>query len=469
MPVSAVGLEILVIAVLLLANGVFAMAEIAVVSARKTKLKHWADKGDARARAALDLASSPDRFLASVQVGISSVGVLAGAFGGATIAENIDAALQGVPPLAPYGEAIGLAVVVVVITYFSLVVGELVPKRLALNHPERIASFVAGPMRLLSRAAAPVVRLLEVSTKAVLWLLRAKASGDPVITPEELKVLISQGTEGGIFEAAEQDMLEGVLRLGDRTAGMLMTPRLRMVSLDVADSRDEILRKLASSHRSRFPVVEHDAENVIGIVRSKDLLVQVMSGQPLDLRPLLQPAVFVPEAMSAPRVLETFKQQGAHIAMVTDEYGSVQGLVTHNDILESIVGELPARGEGPPPGIARRDDGTWLVDGLLDIQAVRDALDLPMLPDEEDGVYQTVGGLVTHMLGRIPSAGQSVWWQEWRFEVVDMDGRRVDKVLVGRRSAAGAAPPAEPPPAREPEERGQDSGPGRETDRGSRS
>jgi len=445
-PVSAVGLEILVIAVLLLANGVFAMAEIAVVSARKTKLKHWADKGDARARAALDLASSPDRFLASVQVGISSVGVLAGAFGGATIAENIDAALQGVPPLAPYGEAIGLAVVVVVITYFSLVVGELVPKRLALNHPERIASFVAGPMRLLSRAAAPVVRLLEVSTKAVLWLLRAKASGDPVITPEELKVLISQGTEGGIFETAEQDMLEGVLRLGDRTAGMLMTPRLRMVSLDVADSRDEILRKLASSHRSRFPVVEHDAENVIGIVRSKDLLVQVMS-----------------------RVLETFKQQGAHIAMVTDEYGSVQGLVTHNDILESIVGELPARGEGPPPGIARRDDGTWLVDGLLDIQAVRDALDLPMLPDEEDGVYQTVGGLVTHMLGRIPSAGQSVWWQEWRFEVVDMDGRRVDKVLVGRRSAAGAAPPAEPPPAREPEERGQDSGPGRETDRGSRS
>jgi len=435
-----VGLEILVIAVLLLANGVFAMAEIAVVSARKGKLKHWADTGDARARAALDLASSPDRFLASVQVGISTIGVLAGAFGGATIAENIDAWLQGVPALAPYGEAIGLAVVVVVITYFSLVIGELVPKRLALNHPERIASFVAGPMRLLSRAASPVVRLLEVSTKAILWVLRAKASRDPVITPEELKVLISQGTEGGVFEEAEQNMLEGVLHLADRTAGMLMTPRTRMVSLDVGDSRDEVLRKLASSHRSRFPVVEHDAENVVGILRSKDLLVQVMAGEPFDLRPLLQPAVFVPETTPAPQVLEAFKQHGAHIAMVTDEYGSVQGLVTHNDILESIVGELPARGEGPPPGAVRRDDGTWLVDGLLDIPGLREALDLPPLPDEEDGVYQTVGGLVTHMLGSIPKAGQRVAWGEWEFEVMDMDGRRVDKVLVTRRTGAGSTP-----------------------------
>lgn len=431
---NAVGFEVLVIAALLLANGVFAMAELAVVSSRKTKLKHWADEGKPGARAALDLASSPDRFLASVQVGISAIGVLAGAFGGATVAENIDAWLQGVPLLAPYGEAIGLAIVVIVITYFSLVIGELVPKRIALNHPERIASFVAGPMGLLARAASPVVRLLELSTKAVLWLLRAKPSKDPVITPEELKVLISQGTEGGVFEEAEQDMLEGVLHLGDRTAGMVMTPRTRMVSLDVGDSPAEVLRKIAASHRSRFPVVEHDAENVIGIVRSKDLLVQIMAGERFDLRPLLQPAVFVPETMSAPRVLETFKQQGAHIAMVTDEYGSVQGLITHNDILESIVGELPARGEGPPPGVVRRDDGTWLVDGLLDIPALREALELPRLPDEEDGVYQTVGGLVTHMLGSIPAAGQAVAWRDWRFEVMDMDGRRVDKVLVSRRS-----------------------------------
>jgi putative hemolysin len=294
-------------------------------------------------------------------------------------------------------------------------------------------------MASLSRAAAPFVRLLEVSTRAVLWVLRAKPSKDPVITPEELKVLINQGTEGGIFEATEQEMLEGVLHLGDRTAGMLMTPRLRMVSLDVDDSPDDVFRKLASSHRSRFPVFQHDAENVIGVVRAKDLLVQVMAGTRLDLRPLLQPPVFVPETMTALQVLETFKQQAAHFAIVTDEYGSVQGLLTHNDILESIVGELPARGEGPPPGVVRREDGTWLVDGLLDIPGLREALDLPPLPDEEDGVYQTVGGLVTHMLGSIPEAGQRVTWREWQFEVMDMDGRRVDKVLVARVDREPAA------------------------------
>lgn len=431
---SGVGLEILIIAILLLANGVFAMAEIAVVSARKTKLRHWAEEGDARAQAALDLASSPGRFLASVQVGISLVGVLAGAFGGATIAENIDAWLQNVPALAPYGEAIGLAIVVIVITYFSLIVGELVPKRLALNHPERIAAFVAGPMRMVAAVASPVVRLLEVSTNGVLWLLRTRPSQDPVITTEELKVLIDQGTESGVFEETEQEMLEGVLHLGERTAGMLMTPRTRMVSLDVDDPPAEILRKLASSHRSRFPVVQHDAENVLGIVRAKDLLVQVMAGERLDLRPLVQPPVFVPETMSAPQVLETFKQQGAHIAMVTDEYGSVQGLVTHNDILESIVGDLPSRGEGPPPGAVRRADGSWLVDGLLGIDDLRETVELPPLPDEEDGVYQTVGGFITHLFGSIPAAGQHVDWRDWRFEVMDMDGRRVDKVLVSRRT-----------------------------------
>jgi len=440
--VGNIGLEIAVIAVLLVANGVFAMTEIAMVSARKSRLRQLAEQGDTRARAALALASSPDRFLASVQVGISAIGVLAGAFGGATIAESIDASLQGVPQLAPYGEAIGLAIVVVVITYFSLVVGELVPKRLALNHPERIASVMAGPMGVLARAASPIVSLLEMSTKALLWVLRAKVSQDPVISTEELKVLISQGTEGGVFEETEQDMLEGVLHLGELTAGTLMTPRTRMVSLDVADAPDEVLRKLAASHRSRFPVVQHDAENVIGIVRAKDLLVQVMTGSRLDLRPLLQPPVFVPESMPATRVLETLKQQGAHIAVVTDEYGSVQGLITHNDILESIVGVLPSHGEGQPPGALLRPDGTWLVDGLLDIRNLREAIALPPLPDEEDGVYQTVGGLVTHMLGRIPGAGQRVTWREWVFEVLDMDGRRVDKVQIDHQPKRAPQPPA---------------------------
>lgn len=432
-----IGLEILIIALLILANGVFALAEIAVVSARKAKLQQWAEEGDARARAALDLASSPNRFLASVQVGITLVGILAGAFGGATIAESISAWLQAFPAVARYGDAIGLAVVVVAITYLSLVLGELVPKRLGLSHAERVASYVAAPMRVLSVLAAPIVRVLDASTSFVVWVLRIRPSQDPVITPEELKVLIDQGTESGVFEEVEQEMLEGVLHLGDRTAGMLMTPRTKIVWLDADDPQVEILRKLSASHRSRFPVIQHDSDNVLGIVRAKDLLMQAMSGQPVDLRQHLQPPVFVPETMPAPRVLETFKRQGAHIALVTDEYGTVQGLVTHNDILESIVGDLPTRGEAPSPGAFRREDGSWLVDGLLGITELRGTLDLPPLPGEDENAYQTLGGFVIHQFGHIPGAGERFDWSRWRFEVMDMDGRRVDKVLVSERKAAG--------------------------------
>lgn len=433
-----IGLEALIIALLILANGAFALAEIAIVSARKAKLQQWAEAGDARARAALELAAKPNRFLAAAQVGITLVGILAGAFGGATIATSIAASLQSFPAVAPYGDAIGLAVVVLAITFFSLVIGELVPKRLGLSHAERVASFVAGPMRLLSTVAAPVVRVLDVSTGFVIWLLRVKPSQDPVITPGELRVLINQGTESGVFEEVEQEMLEGVLHLGDRTAGMLMTPRTKIVWLDVDDSRDEIHRKLSTSHRSRFPVIQHDPDNVIGIVRAKDVLVQVLAGEPIDLRAVMLPAVFVPETMPAPRVLESFKRHGAHIALVSDEYGSIEGLVTHNDILESIVGDLPTPGEAPGAGAFRREDGSWLVDGLLSIAELREALDLPPLPDEDAGAYQTVAGFVLHQMTHIPTAGQSFEWNRWRFEVVDMDGRRVDKVLVTPRAPAGA-------------------------------
>jgi putative hemolysin len=437
---GGVGLEILLIGLLILANGVFAMAEIAVVSARKARLQQLAEAGDTRAREALALASSPNRFLAAIQVGISLVGILAGAFGGATIAESIDAALQSVPPLAPYGNAIGLGVVVVSITYFSLVLGELVPKRIGLSNAERIASLVAGPMVVVSRIARPVVRLLEASTNFVVWVLGVTPSQDPVISPEELKVLINQGTESGVFEEVEQEMLEGVLHLGDRTAGMLMTPRTRIVSLDVEDSLDAILDKLAVSHRSRFPVIQHDTDNVIGIVRAKDLLVQRLRHHDVNLRALAQPPLFVSETMPAPALLETLKRHGAHIALVTDEYGSIQGLVTHTDILESIVGEIPTRGETPHAGLVRREDGSWLVDGLLAIEELRDTIDLPPFPDEDDHAYHTVGGFVIHQLKSIPTAGQRFDWNRWRFEVIDMDGRRVDKVLVTPLTPAHDSP-----------------------------
>ena len=426
----SVGFEVLLIGLLILANGVFAMAEIAVVSARKARLQQLAEAGDARARAALALASSPNRFLAAVQVGISLVGILAGAFGGATIAESIDVALQAVPRLAPYGNVIGLGTVVVCITYFSLVLGELVPKRIGLNNAERIASIVAGPMEVVSRVARPVVRLLEGSTNFVIWLLRVTPSQEPVISSEELKVLINQGTESGVFEEVEQEMLEGVLHLGDRTAAMLMTPRTRIVWLNVDDSLDAILDKLAASHRSRFPVIQRDTDNVIGIVRAKDLLVQRLRHVDVNLRALAQPPLFVSETMPAPALLQTLKQHGAHIALVTDEYGSIQGLVTHTDILESIVGDIPTHGETPDAGVVRREDGSWLVDGLLAIEELRERLDLPPLPEEDEHAYHTVAGFVMHQLESIPTTGQHVDWNRWRFEVVDMDGRRVDKVLV---------------------------------------
>lgn len=447
---NGVGLEILIIGALILANGVFAMAEIAVVSVRKARLQQLAEAGDTRAAAALALASNPNRFLAAVQVGISLVGILAGAYAGATIAENIDAALQAFPVLAPHGEAIGLGVVVLAITYFSLVLGELVPKRLGLNHAERIASLVAGPMAVLARVAHPVVRILEASTNGVVWLLRIKPAHDPVITPEELKVLINQGTASGVFEEVEQEMLEGVLHLGDRTAGMLMTPRTRLTWLDVRDSPEDIRRKLAASHRSRFPVIEHETDNVIGIVRAKDVLVQLLGGHAVNLRALLQPPVFVPETMPAPRLLEHLKRQGAHIALVTDEYGSIQGVVTHTDIVEAIVGDIPTRGEAPDAGAVRRPDGSWLVDGLLSVEDLRGTLDLPPLPDEDEGTYQTVAGFVIHQMNSIPSAGQHFDWSQWRFEVVDMDGRRVDKVLVTTLPGEAGRPDVrrEPAPTR---------------------
>ncbi|HLE27123.1 MAG TPA: hemolysin family protein [Anaerolineales bacterium] len=423
-------LEILIIFLLLVTNGVFAMAEIAIVSARKARLRQLADAGNSQARAALELAANPNQFLATAQIGITLVGILAGAFGGATIAEEIATRLGDIPFLAPYGETIGVGIVVLGITYFSLIIGELVPKRLALNNAERIASAVAAPMRGLSTIAAPVVRLLSVSTDIVIRLLGIKPSAEPSITPEELRILIEQGTESGVFEESEQDMIESVLRLDERRVGAFMTPRTHIVWFDIEDSPEDIRRKIADSQHSRFPVIKDSLDNVLGIVRAKDLLNQSLAGQPLDLRALLRPPLFIPESMSALKVLELFKQKGTHVALVTDEYGGIQGMVTHNDILEGIVGYIPSAGEPAEPQATRREDGSWLLDGLVHIDKLKEIFDIEKLPDEEHGHYQTVGGFVMTQVRSIPTVGQCFEWGKLRFEVVDMDGRRVDKVLV---------------------------------------
>lgn len=423
-------LEIALILLLVLINGLFAMSEMAVMSARKARLQQAIDEGNARAKIALALAEHPTGFLATVQIGITLAGILAGTFGGATLAQWIAAALMAVPLLAPYSTTIGIAIVVVVITYLSLVLGELVPKRLALTAPERIAARVAGPMTILAKIVQPLVRFLSVSTDLTFRLLGIQPAADPAITLEELRILVDQGRQSGVFEDAEQDMIEGVLRLDERRVGSLMTPRTQIIWLDSADSDDMVREKITASGHSRFPVCQGSLENVLGILRIRDLLARSMTCQALDLQSLLLPPLFVPETTSALRVLALLKAQKRHIALVTDEFGSIQGLITHNDILEAVVGEMPGIGEPDEPGAVQRADGSWLVDGLLSVETFKELLGLDELPDETQDVYQTIGGFVMYQIGMIPTVGQVFIWQDIRFEIVDMDGRRVDKVLV---------------------------------------
>jgi putative hemolysin len=423
-------IEILIILLLVLANGFFAMSEIAIISARKSHLQQLAKSGNSKARAALDLATNPDRFLATVQIGITLIGIFAGAFSGATIAEKIGSYLGTFPFLAPYSKTIGVGIVVVSLTYLSLVIGELVPKRLALGNAERIAPSVSPVMRTLSTIASPIVHLLSVSTNLVIKLMGVKSLPRPTTTPEEIRVLVQIGRESGIFEESEQDMIEGVLRLDERPVGGFITPRKQIVWFDLNDTPKDILQKLEKSRHSRYPVMHGSLDTVLGIVRAKDILAQCLASRPLDLKAVLRPPLFFPETMSSLKALELFKQKGTHIALVIDEYGGIEGIVTHNDILEAIVGYIPSAGEPVQPQATRRDDGSWLVDGLLHIDELKEIFELDKMPEGAYSVYHTVGGFVISQLRTIPSPGQSFRWENLRFEVLDMDGRRVDKVLV---------------------------------------
>jgi putative hemolysin len=427
---SAIIIEIVFIALLLIANGVFAMSEIAVISSRKARLQRMAAGGDRRARAALKLAEAPDRFLSTVQIGITLVGILAGAFGGATVAEQLGMAIDRVPALNPYGEALGLTVVVLSITYLSLVVGELVPKRVGMNNPEGIARVVARPMTALSRLASPVVHLLSFSTSAVLRLLRTRPPEGPPVTEDEVRVMIEQATDAGVFEQAERDMVESIFRLGDRRVTALMTPRPDMAWLDINSPVEEITQRISASHYSRLPVCDRHPDNVLGMVKAKDLLSAVLSGKPLDLRASLRQPLFVPESMTALRLLELFRESRSHVALVVSEHGSVEGLVTLTDVLEAIVGDLVPPGGQADPLAVRRDDGSWLLDGGISIDDFKEILPVGQMPGEGDGAYQTLAGFVITHLGRIPAAADRFEWGGFSFEVMDMDGRRVDKVLV---------------------------------------
>lgn len=438
---SSSATAILIILLLILLNGLFALAEMALVSARKARLQEWARQGNQRARAALDLTATPNRFLATVQIGVTLIGILAGAYGGVTVADNLAAYLARFPALAPAAPALAVGIVVAVTTFLTLVLGELVPKRLALGRAERVATLVAGPMRALAWVAAPVVWLLGVSVEGVLRLLRVRPETGVPVSDEEIRILMEQGQAAGVFEETELAMVAQVLRLDNRRVSALMTPRPDIVWLDLETPPEELRRRALESGFSVFPVCRRTLDRVLGILRIKDLLAQGEACWSGDLTASLRPALFVPETMPALRVLEAFRAASSHLALVVDEYGSVQGLVTMNDIMEAIVGEVADDIEPEEPEIVRRADGSYLLDGLLSVDEFKLLFDLSALPGEERGNYQTLGGFVMTQMGRIPRAGETFEWGGLHLEVVDMDGHRVDKVLVTPRQTDAAEAP----------------------------
>ncbi|MGL5940430.1 MAG: hemolysin family protein [Waterburya sp.] len=427
---SLIATEIILILILIIANGIFSGSEMAVISARKVRLEQLANRGNKNARVALKLANAPNNFLSTVQIGITLIGILSGAVAGATIAERLELVLEGNTILKPYSEGISVGVVVGLIAYLSLVIGELVPKRIALNNPEQIACSVAKPMRFLSRLAAPLVHLLSISMELLLKLLGIKDSEEPFVTEEEIKVLIRQGAESGMFEESEQEMVERVFRLGDRSVKSLMTPRTKIIWLDLESSLTEILQKVNNSNYSRFPVARGSIDQCVGIVRGSRLLATQLFNQNAELESLMQSPLYVAESTRALNVLEQFKQTGIHIALVTDEYGGIEGLVTLTDLMEAIVGDLPLIETQEEPMAIQREDGSWLLDGLLAIDEFRGIFNDKSLPEMQIHVYHTLGGFVMHSLMHIPQSGEHFEWGGLWFEVMDMDGTRVDKVLV---------------------------------------
>jgi putative hemolysin len=439
---SAIVLELLVILGLLVLNGIFAMSELAIVSARTARLKQASDEGSMGAQVALELTESPTRFLSTVQIGITLVGVLAGAFGGATLAEVLAEGLAEIALLEPYAHALGLGMVVVLISYLSLVIGELVPKRLAMQNPERVASLIARPMRRLAHVVGPVVALLTLSTNVVLRMLRVRDVTTPPVTEEEIRILLEQGTQAGVFEANEQHMVERVFQLDNRHVSALMTPRTEVMWLDVRATVAEIRETLMRTSYSCLPVCAGSLDRVIGTVHAKDLLRRCLRGAPPALTERLTPPSFVPENVIAARVIGLFKAHETHMLIVIDEYGGVQGIVTEHDLLEAFIGDIPSMGDAAEHRAVQRDDGSWLLDGLLHIDEVKAQLGITNLPEDNMGVYETLAGFMLNYFARIPQEGDTFEWGGWVFEVIDMDDHRIDKVLARLKApeSAGDAP-----------------------------
>lgn len=421
-----VAFEITLIFILILANGVFALAEIAIISSKKTRLEQFALKGIRGAKVALDLANAPDKLLSTVQVGITLIGILAGAFGGATLSTPLSDYLSQFHFLDTYSESLSMGIVVSSITFLSLIVGELVPKRIALNSPEVIACAVAVPMLWLARIANPIVSLLSSSTNLVMKLLDIKANPETPVTEEEVRIMIALGTKSGEFEPVEQDLINRIFKLSDRRISELMTPKNEILWIDLHDSEKTIRNLVLSKPHATFPVSNDSLDDIVGVVRAKDILVALAKGEPLDLQRLMKKPTFFLESLSAFRVFEKLRKVKPQLAIIINEYGATQGLITLNDILGSITGDID--GEILEPYAVQRNDGTWLIEGLMPIRDFKEQFHLAELPDEDSG-FETLGGFVMHQLGTIPKEGQAFEWNNARFEVVDMDGRRIDKIL----------------------------------------
>ena len=441
-------MEIAILLALIVLNGLLAMAEIALVTARKVRLQKLVDDGDRSAAVALALGADPNRFLSTIQIGITSIGILNGIFGEAALAAPFADWLESLGAQQPWSDWAATALVVVVVTYVSIVVGELVPKRLGQINPEGIARAVARPMTLLATLSKPFVRLLSVSTELVLRGLGARTGSQPSVTEEEIHALLAEGSDAGVIEHTEHAMVRNVFRLDDRQISSLMIPRADIVWLDIDDPLQVNLDKVADTAHSRFPVCRGGLNEVLGFVHTKQLLAQSLRGVPIDLAVGLHEMLYVPETLTGMELLENFRSSNTQVALVIDEYGEVQGLITLQDLMEAITGEF-ATGDEADSWAYQREDGSWLLDGLIPTPELKDQLGLRTLPEEERERYQALSGMLMLMLGRMPQTGDTVTWENWRFEVIDMDGKRVDKVLATPIQIAAAPDdgPAQSDPA----------------------
>lgn len=426
--------QVILLFVLIFINGLFSMTEMAVVSTRRARMQKYLEDGDKRARTVLDLLDNPNDFFSTIQIAISLIGVITGAVGAQTFAHYLVDILVKVPFLKGIAQPLSVLLISALITYFSLVIGELIPKRIATNDPEKIAMTMCGPIKVLASIFRPVVRVLSFSTEAGLKILGIRENEDNGVSEDEIKVMIEQGKQDGVFEENEQDIVESVFRMSDRTVDALMTPRTELPWIDLEEPLEESLKEIAESTYHYFPLVRGNPDDVIGVLSSKALLDAYIRKEPLDLEKIAEPPLFVPESKPALSLLDDLKVSDSNSAVVLDEYGGFSGMITPYDILNELVGDVANIGDEPndEEDILVRDDGSWSFDGMLDIEEFKDTIGVRELPDEERVGYQTLAGFILSYLGSIPTVGDSFDWNGFHFEIVDMDGLRIDRIFVNR-------------------------------------